>query len=504
MGNVLDTLSLDLVASDSSTNGTIDAFFYAGTATSNDVKIVSLVSSAGFSASVVDDTLGTNDTEEAIIVTFDNSGSLLVDDGDTTNATLTVSWTDVGSGVTNSSLAALDVTLFKDPSSLTLAPGSLSMELDAPDASTNGTVTASFVAGTLSTDVKVVSVTADSGFSGAPGSFTLATNNASQDITVTFTDPGGLAHNQVVSSTLVVSWTEVGSGVTNEANAALDVTYKNPPPMVEEWTLGIDFGTLAPTGPNTFNQWDAYNNSIANDATVAWSSLGINSGVLQDIGGTNVAGVGLTVENQTGQNTSRADVTNGSTGPSPFDVATIYNDSLISNNQGGAPLDTGGYFVLTFTGLDDSMTYNLTGGYDGANANFNSTWSFDSSSAGITNTQNDTVASFLAATGAGYHTVEGLQTDGSGNLKIQVTRSLHVNVGALTLTAFSEALTAISDVSISTIPGNVVLSWGDGGTYNVETNASLVFPNWGVLQSGASPITNAIGSEPVLFYRLSN
>ena len=87
--------------------------------------------------------------------------------------------------------------------------------------------------------------------------------------------------------------------------------------------------------------------------------------------------------------------------------------------------------LFTFTGLDDSLTYDLTGGYDGANANFDSIWSFDSSSTGITTTQNDSIASFLSEPGSGYGSVTSLQTDGSGNLVIQVTRdTLHVNAGA--------------------------------------------------------------------------
>ena len=103
-------------------------------------------------------------------------------------------------------------------------------------------------------------------------------------------------------------------------------------------TVGIDFGSIAPAGTG-FNQFDAFNNSIANDATLDWSALGINAGVLQDDAGANITGLGFSVENQSGQNTSRANVTNGTTGPAPFDGATVFQDSIISNNQGSAPLD---------------------------------------------------------------------------------------------------------------------------------------------------------------------
>ena len=210
-------------------------------------------------------------------------------------------------------------------------------------------------------------------------------------------------------------------------------------------TVGIDFGSIAPATGTGFNQFDAFNNSIANGATLDWSALGINAGVLQDNTGANITGLDFSVENQSGQNTSRADVTNGTTGPAPFNDASVFQDSIISNNQGSAPLVDGGYLLFTFTGLDDSLTYDLTGGFDGNNDNFDSTWSFDSGSAGIDTNQNDSIASFLSTPGAttAYQSVTGLQTDGSGNLVIQVTRdTLHVNAGALTLTAVPEPSSA--------------------------------------------------------------
>ncbi|WP_372798719.1 Ig-like domain-containing protein, partial [Pontiella sp.] len=52
--------------------------------------------------------------------------------------------------------------------------------------------------------------------------------------------------------------------------------------------------------------------------------------------------------------------------------------------------------------------------------------------------------------------------------------------------------------------GSLVLSWEGTDTYDVLTNANLALPVWGVAQSNvSSPVTNAIGSEPQLFYMLS-
>lgn len=187
-------------------------------------------------------------------------------------------------------------------------------------------------------------------------------------------------------------------------------------------TVAIDFGSIAPTAGTNFNQFDAFNNSIADGATLAFSAIPGGTPLI-DTTGANISTLDFTVENQSGQNTSRNNVTNGTTGPAPFNDSTIFQDSIISNNQGTAPLVTGGFLVFTFTGLDDSLAYDLTGGYDGNNANFDSTWSAGGQS-------------FVSAPGANaYQSLNGLSTDGSGNLAITVTRNtLHVNAGALTLT----------------------------------------------------------------------
>jgi hypothetical protein len=64
-----------------------------------------------------------------------------------------------------------------------------------------------------------------------------------------------------------------------------------------------------------------------------------------------------------------------------------------------------------------------------------------------------------------------------------------------------------SPVIISSVAadGSLVMSWTDGFSYNVLTNADLTNTNgWGVATSGASPITNAVGSEAQLFYKLKS
>ena len=184
--------------------------------------------------------------------------------------------------------------------------------------------------------------------------------------------------------------------------------------------IGIDFnGSAATTGTN----FNAFSEDTDDGETASLTSL-------IDLTGAGVSGVTFSLENQTGQNTERADFNTQGTGGTvtgPLSEMAVWDDGYISNNQGAAPLDNGGHFELSFTGLNDSMTYELTGGFDNNNANFDATWSAN----GQSFTTNPT-----GADGAGYGSLSGLTTDGSGNLVIQVERrTLHVTIGGLTLTA---------------------------------------------------------------------
>lgn len=486
------SLSLTLNAPDTSVVGSINALYVFGPSQS-EVKIVSAVADAGFSASVGSTLLGPVNQSTAIAITFDNS-SIGLANGKSTNSTLVVNWTEVGSGVTNSSKAALSATYVNVPNSLVLAPSSLALTLNAVNASTNGIIRASFVAGTVPANVNVVSVTAGSGFSAAPGTFTLDTINTFKDITVTFANPGGLSHNDVVNSTLAVTWTVAGSGVTNTANAALSVTYNDPPQnLTEKWTIGIDFGATAPVGDTVFNQISV-GGSATNLGLAANGVVGLAS--LVDIDNAPVAGVGFSLSNATGQ--IAWDFSNATTeGAGLMTDVSVHGDALISNSASGRTLPAGAKFVLTFTGLDDSLFYDLTGGWDHNNLNFNATWAADGQSV-VSSPTNSVV-------GAGYVTLTGLSTDGNGNLVITVTKlNNHVTVGGLTLTAFSQGPATQPVISSSVSGGSLIMSWVGGGTYNVLTNVDLVYGQWGVAVPGAvSPVTNAIGNASQIFYKLS-
>lgn len=194
--------------------------------------------------------------------------------------------------------------------------------------------------------------------------------------------------------------------------------------------IGIDFGGTAET--DTENDWN--NITVGGNAT----TLGLaDSGTVVIADASNLdgdaTGTSFTFENSSGQ--IAWDFTGGVTGPTPFTNSTVYGDGIISNDASGrtvaATTDT---FIFTFSDLDDELTYDLSGGWDSNNGNFEAIWSADGKSF---------QTAPAGAANAGYGTIAGLETDGSGNLVITVTGSTdnaaaHITVAALTLTAVPE------------------------------------------------------------------
>jgi len=188
-------------------------------------------------------------------------------------------------------------------------------------------------------------------------------------------------------------------------------------------TIGIDFGGIAPASGSNFNGYSDL--VIANGGTESFADLGVGS--LVDTMG-NALSVGFSVTNNSGHATGRATITNGVGGAGLLSDSTIYSDSIISNDTGSNRLTDGtvspltrGHLVLTFSGLDDSLTYNLTGGWDSNNSNFDAIWTSDGETA-VTN-----------SAGNGFVTLTDLSTDGSGNLAIYVIRTGNDNGRHLTI-----------------------------------------------------------------------
>ncbi|MDF7826528.1 Ig-like domain-containing protein [Pontiellaceae bacterium B12227] len=66
------------------------------------------------------------------------------------------------------------------------------------------------------------------------------------------------------------------------------------------------------------------------------------------------------------------------------------------------------------------------------------------------------------------------------------------------------AVTPTPVISSVASGGDLIFSWEGGYAFDVLTNANLALPNWGVaIENASSPVTNAIGGESRLFYKLS-
>ena len=204
--------------------------------------------------------------------------------------------------------------------------------------------------------------------------------------------------------------------------------------LVDGQTIGIDFGGTADT--DTLSVWNQLTVG-GNNVTPGLQDNGVDPNAvtlstLSTIDGSAVAGVDFTFENSSGE--IAFDFSGGAQGNGGLiSDTTVFGDGIISNDQPNsgrtveANVDT---FIFTFSGLDDSLTYDLAAGWDSNNPNFNALWSADGQSF-TTNTGNNNTA-------VGYDSLTGLTTDGLGNLEIIQTGvgpTAHITVAALTLTA---------------------------------------------------------------------
>lgn len=218
----------------------------------------------------------------------------------------------------------------------------------------------------------------------------------------------------------------LGVGLAVAANAAI----------IEGQTIGIDFGASNAVGAVKFN---VIGGAGGNNTTLGYAANAIvTDNTLIDITGAAVTGVGFSWQNAgeiawdfgLAAATASADGTAGD-GALMSDVS-VYGDAIICNDAKNRYLKAGVDFMyFTFTGLDDSLTYNLSSGYDNGNANFDATWAADGQS----------VTTAVDGLGGGFASLTGLSTDGSGNLLISVTgveSAAHITVAGMTLQAIPE------------------------------------------------------------------
>ena len=240
---------------------------------------------------------------------------------------------------------------------------------------------------------------------------------------------------------------------------------------------GFDFESPAPVeGPASVGT-DATTNFNLFDTQAADGTTVMQSGFV-DLTGTPIVGLGLEVTNNLGKDTGLTGATPNPTTVEPFNQTSIYSDSYGAGNIGNEEradfglLTNDSNIVLTFTGLDDDLSYNVTGGGAFNNENFDTIWTAGDVSA---TTDSD------STTGGEFATLSGLNTDGNGNLTVTVTRA---NVQILFTAVTIEAVEAVERVEL-------VEQFAVG--FDFESPAP-VFPDDG---SGAS-----VGTDPTTNFNL--
>ncbi|MDF7824032.1 hypothetical protein P4B35_08405 [Pontiellaceae bacterium B12227] len=497
------SLSLDLLAPDTTVDGAITASYFAGSVTSNDITIASATADAGFTAVMTDPILGNSDTEEVITVTFDNSGIGLTN-GESTNSTLEIIWQELG-GVVNTSSIPLDVTYINEPNGFELAPSSLSLTLNSPDTSTNGTIVASYIEGTIPANIEIVSVVTTNGFSVDPDSFTLGTANDSENILVTYANTGALVnHGDTAESVVVITYTETGSGVTNTANGSVDVFYYNPT-ISTTVIAGYDFDDGTGTGTT---------NVTLTDVNVTASGFGTGTGV-----------VSVVNSNNANCNYSELDAEYnlfGTANGFEFGGASSAWLYTLMNNQDdlGLAMTNADYMVFTVTPTNGyamdltSFTFRSRINQLVSSAErwalFSSVGGFDSTTNAIATGRTTQIGTW---DGASNNNVVDLSAVEFQELDEAVEFRLYIyggSTGYSSATLFDKVIVngdvyglALPPVSASVSGGALIMSWEDGRAYNVLTNNNLQHGEWEVSESGMdSPVTNSIGDEPQLFYKL--
>lgn len=185
--------------------------------------------------------------------------------------------------------------------------------------------------------------------------------------------------------------------------------------------IGIDFGPTAPT--NSFNQVNSGTGNIAAGAVIDTSAVVVD-------------GVGFAWGFTTGAgNSVAAPFLNNDSDETQASLPAVFNSSNTTDWLGFSSNPTRpspNVITLTFSGLDDGLTYNLVIGASFTSDLPDTLWQVDS--------QSGTTDADVA--GASYLSFTGLSTDGSGNLVITGTgtapRSDIPVVSALALTAVPE------------------------------------------------------------------
>ena len=253
--------------------------------------------------------------------------------------------------------------------------------------------------------------------------------------------------------------------------AGIEATINTP---ILGTTVGFDFESPTPAfgdaSVGTSGNFNLFNTQATDGATISQTGF-------IDLTGASVPSLGLEVANNLGKDTGLTGVVSNATTVSPFNETSIYTDSYGAANVGNPNrADTGeltddSNIVLTFTGLDDGLLYDVTGGGAFNNSNFDTVWT-----AGDMSATTDSVST----TGGEFVTLSDLATDGSGNLSVTVTRAnVQLLFSAVTIEATEpvEDNFELGDVNrdgsvdfLDISPFILVLSTPDGFQFEADIN----------------------------------
>ena len=194
-------------------------------------------------------------------------------------------------------------------------------------------------------------------------------------------------------------------------------------------TLAIDFESPSPVvgtggvGTTPATNFNLFNTQAVDGATVSQTGF-------VKLAGDSIADVVLEVTNNLGNDTGLTGVESNATTVSPFNETSIFSDNYGAANVGNTSrpdfgtLTDDSNIVLTFTGLNDGFTYDLTGGGAFANDSFNTIWT---SGAATATTDSD------SGSGGEFVTLSGL-TSTDGELEVVVSRdNVQILFSAVTL-----------------------------------------------------------------------
>ena len=179
-------------------------------------------------------------------------------------------------------------------------------------------------------------------------------------------------------------------------------------------SIFVDFGEEFSTGNE-------------NNISSSLSALSVADAIRFSDGAT--TGVGIAVAQSDASTTYTEANTIAGTGPNALNTtdSLVYGDALGRNNGGGSTMS------ITFTGLSDSLTYDLTGGVSSSNpARYATGWTIAGQAAPTSQLSDATIA-------GGYISFTEL-TSSAGSLVITLDNngSFHLAVSQLELTAVPE------------------------------------------------------------------